>query len=140
MLNWFSFQHYARYDWTRHHQFTLPQQIQDQLRTLKDQTTIVVFLNGTRRPDSPTTSPTHTITPPSGKSSKRCRTSSTSSASSARSLGKVAVRDVEEEGYNNKLDQLAASTPGLRSAIDNASENCIFFCAAGRVQQLSFSE
>src|SRR3954464_2832919 len=31
-------------------------------------------------------------------------------------------------------------TTGRRAAIDNASENCIFFCAAGRVQQLSFSD
>ena len=33
-LNWFSFQHYARFDWTRHHQFTLPKRIQDQLKEL----------------------------------------------------------------------------------------------------------
>ncbi|CAN5269087.1 hypothetical protein BH10PLA2_BH10PLA2_11850 [soil metagenome] len=42
-VNWFSFQHYARYDWTRHRQFTLPAGIQEQLRGLKGQTTIVVY-------------------------------------------------------------------------------------------------
>ena len=99
------------------------------------------FMSGTRLPASSTTSPTPTIMPRNAKLSKKFRTSSTNFANSAPS-SRSSVLDVEEEGYGAKLEQLASERTilGLRAAIDNASENCIFFCAAGRVQQLSFSD
>ena len=53
---------------------------------------------------------------------------------------KVVVLDVEEEGYNEKLDRLAKELPGLREALDKAPENSIFFCADGRVQQIGFKD
>jgi hypothetical protein len=137
-VNWFSFQHYLRFDWTRHHQFTLPKVIQDQLRGLKDPTTIVVYqrhktsgqLND--KPDAFDYA-----------AERKVVEKVQDIIDQFREFGpqfKVAVLDVEEEGYSGKLDQLAMLNPGLRAAIDNASENCIFFCAAGRVQQLSFSD
>ena len=137
-LNWFSFEHYARYDWTRHQQFTLSKAIQDQLKGLKDQTTIVVYerhktsgqLND--KPDAFDYA-----------AERKVVEKVQDVIDQFREFGpqfKVSVLDVEEEGYGNKLEQLANDNPGLRAAIDNASENCIFFCAAGRVQQLSFSD
>jgi len=139
-VNWFSFQHYARYDWTRHHQFTLPRAIQDQLKGLKDQTTIVVYerhktsgqLND--KPDAYDYA-----------AERKVVEKVQDIIDQFREFGpqfKVAVLDVEDERYGAKLDELTngKNNPGLRAAIDNASENCIFFCAAGRVQQLSFSD
>ncbi len=134
-FNWFSFQHYARFDWTRHHQFTLPRAIRDQLRNLHDPTTIVVYerhktagqLND--KPDAYDYA-----------AERKVVEKVQDIIDQFREFGpqfKVAVLDVEEEGYGSKLDQLTSNgnNPGLRAAIDNASENCIFFCAAGRVQQ-----
>lgn len=42
-VNVFSFTHYARYDTTRDHRFTLPQNIADELSKLRGKTTIVVL-------------------------------------------------------------------------------------------------
>jgi hypothetical protein len=137
-VNWFSFQHYARFDWTRAHQFTLPVDIQNQLKSLKDPTTIVVYQRHKTagqindKPDAfdyaaerKVVEKVHDI------------------IDQFREFGpqfKVSVLDVEEEGYNAKLEKLARENKGLQAAIDNASENCIFFCANDRVQQLSFSD
>src|SRR5262249_44528812 len=52
----------------------------------------------------------------------------------------VEVLDVEEEGYDDKLDRLTAGAPELRKAIEHAPENCIFIHGAGHVQQMSFNE
>ncbi len=137
-VNWFSFQHYSRIDWTRAHQFTLPVDIQNQLKALKDPTTIVVYQRHktagqiTDKPDAfdyaaerKVVEKVHDV------------------IDQFREFGpqfKVSVLDVEEEGYNAKLENLARANKGLQAAIDNAPENCIFFCANGRVQQLSFSD
>src|SRR5262249_31342547 len=40
---------------------------------------------------------------------------------------KVEVLDVEEEGYEDRLEKLSARAPALRKAIDEATENSIFF-------------
>jgi hypothetical protein len=137
-VNWFSFQHYVRYDWTRHRQFTLPAAIQEQLRGLKGQTTIVVYqrhktsgqLND--KPDAFDYA-----------AERKVVEKVQDIIDQFREFGpqfKVSVLDVEEEGYGTKLAMLAGENKGLQAAIDNASENCIFFCAAGRVQQLSFND
>src|SRR5438132_8719159 len=42
-VNYWSFRHYRRYDWTQSQQFTLPQQTAARLADLRDPTTIVVY-------------------------------------------------------------------------------------------------
>jgi hypothetical protein len=55
---------------------------------------------------------------------------------------RVVVLDVEEEGYEKKLDEETKDAPALRAAIDAATENSIFFYAGnpGNVQRLSFND
>src|SRR5262249_14262062 len=53
---------------------------------------------------------------------------------------RVEVLDVEEEGYEDKLDRLTAGAPELRKAIEAAPENAIFIRGGKHVQQLSFNE
>jgi hypothetical protein len=55
---------------------------------------------------------------------------------------RVVVLDVEEEGFEKKLEQETQNAPGLRAAIDAAAENSIFFYSGtpGKVQRLSFNE
>ena len=58
---------------------------------------------------------------------------------------RVEVLDVEEEGYNDKLESLTSKNPELQKALDAAPENSIFFHAKrddGKelVQRLSFNE
>ena len=47
---------------------------------------------------------------------------------------RVEVLDVEEEGFNRKLEQLTQNAKELRDAIDSASENSIFI-ASGDLSQ-----
>src|SRR5207302_8328648 len=42
-VNVFSFRHYLRFDWTSDHRFTLPAKLQDDLRHLRGETTVIVY-------------------------------------------------------------------------------------------------
>src|SRR5262249_48837634 len=53
---------------------------------------------------------------------------------------RVEVLDVEEEGFDDKLDRLTRGAPELRKTIEQAPENSIFIHGAGHVQQMSFNE
>ena len=53
---------------------------------------------------------------------------------------RVETLDVEEEGYDDKLDKLTKDAPELRQAIDAAPENTLFFRTSGHVQAMSFNE
>src|SRR5262249_31202442 len=53
---------------------------------------------------------------------------------------RVEVLDVEEEGFEKKLDRLTAGDPELRRAIDDAPENSIFIRSGKDFQRLSFNE
>ncbi|HZT83095.1 MAG TPA: hypothetical protein VFA26_22900 [Gemmataceae bacterium] len=48
-VNLLSFQHYRRFDWTTGQRFTLPTNVQEQLRQLRGKTTILVFQRGEGR-------------------------------------------------------------------------------------------
>jgi hypothetical protein len=52
----------------------------------------------------------------------------------------VVVLDTEAFGYERELAALTKGAPELKSAIESAQENSIFFHANKRVQRLSFNE
>jgi hypothetical protein len=137
-VNLYSYRHYLRLDWTREQQFTLPSDIQAQLRSLDGKTTIIVYqrhktfgqLND--KPDA-------TDYAAERKAVEKVK----DLVEQFREFGPqfdVHVLDVEEEGFNKKLEALTERNKVLRDAIDAAPDNSIFFAAGDNVQRLSFDE
>lgn len=130
--------HYARFDWTSDHRFTLPDELQQQLRQLRGQTTIVVYQQHktfgklSDKPDAYDYA-----------AERKVVEKVKDLVEQFQEFGpqfRVAVLDVEEDGYTDKLNRLTENAPELKTAIDTAPENSIFFHANGKVQRLSFNE
>jgi len=131
-INLFASSHYFRVDWTRNRLFTLPPEIQARLGQLQGETTIVVYqrhktfgpLN--ERPDAYDFA-----------AERKVVEKISDLVEQFRELGprfRVEVLDVEEEGFNRKLEQLTENAKELRDAIDSATENSIFI-ASGDLSQ-----
>jgi hypothetical protein len=137
-LNVYSYRHYIRLDWTRDRQFTLPPEIQAQLHSLEGKTSIVVYqrhktfgqLND--KPDATDYAAERKVVEKVKDLVEQFREFG--------SQFDVQVLDVEEEGFNKKLDSLTEGNKELRDAIDAAPDNSIFFAAGPNVQRLSFDE
>jgi hypothetical protein len=170
-INLYSFEHYRRYDWTQpdadgNKQFTLPAEIHSQLSQLHGDTTIVVYLRHktfgqlTDKPDAYDYA-----------AERKVVEKVKDLVDQFRELGpqfKVSVLDVEEEGYQSKLDKLIddlapqfvsrareespearlqdpeklqeAKAKDIRANIENVPENSVFFCGNGTLQRLSFND
>jgi hypothetical protein len=137
-INLYSYGHYLRFDWTGNQQFTLPEDTRNDLSRLRGETTIVVYQRHktfgqlTDKPDAYDYA-----------AERKVVEKVKDLVDQFRELGphfRVVVLDVEEEGYNDKLDALTRDDKALREAIDNAPENSIFFAADGKVQRLSFND
>jgi hypothetical protein len=145
--NYFAFHHYERFDWTRDRHFTLGDDVQRDLRNLRGETMVVVYL------------PYHAseqLTDQSGAEERRYDVAAERKVvekvkdlvQQLRELGgrfRVTVLDVEEEGYEEKLHALAREAPELVKAVNTTPENTIFFYAKddqgrGRMQRMSFNE
>jgi hypothetical protein len=137
-INIYSYRHYFKADWTRQRQFTLPVDIQQQLGELRGETTIVVYQR------HKTFGPLNDKPDAYDYAAERKVVEKVKDlVDQFREFGsqfRVVVLDVEEEGYNDKLDQLTKDDKPLREAIDSAPENSIFFHAGDKVQRLSFNE
>ncbi|MBX9628641.1 MAG: GldG family protein, partial [Gemmataceae bacterium] len=139
-VNLESLSHHRRYDLTRDARFTLPAGVADDLRRLRadSPTTVVVFqqhktagsLSG--KPDSYDYA-----------AERKVVEKVTDLVDQFRAFGprfRVAVLDVEDEGYERQLADLTKEVPELKAAVEAAPENSIFFAANGRVQRLGFNE
>lgn len=140
VTNLYSYTHYRRIDTTRDKRFTLPPDIATELGKLRDSapTTIVVlqmhntFGNLTTTRDSFTSAAERQVT-------EKVR----DLVDQFREFGpqfNVVVLDTEAFGYTAQLDGLTKDAPELKTAIQAAPENSIFFHANKRVQRLSFNE
>jgi hypothetical protein len=157
--------HYLRLDWTRTGQFTLPADIRQDLEKLHGETTIVVYQRH-KTFGALNDKPDRYDYAAERKTVEKVK----DLVDQFREVGPrfhVVVLDVEEEGYDDKLEKLTDTTPAvrqalgavvgtagilikgapeLRRAIDIAPENSIFFHARSPdgkkefVQQLSFNE
>src|SRR5947209_7318695 len=103
-LNLFSFHHYVRADWTRDRQFTLSPALREKLGRLRGDTTIVVYQRHktfgqlTDKPDAYDYA-----------AERKVVEKVKDAVDQFRELGpqfRVVVLDVEEEGFNAKLDGL----------------------------------
>jgi hypothetical protein len=139
--------HYVRIDTTREQIFSLPADLRDRLRKLdrKANTTIIVyqrhktFGNLTDKPDRYDYAAERKVV-------EKVR----DLVDLLREVGpqlNVQVLDVEEEGFEDRLDRLTKDAPELRKAIEAAPENSIFIASRDPahkdhtfVQQMSFNE
>jgi hypothetical protein len=137
-VNVYAFLHNARFDLTADKQFTLPPDVVAELQTLKSETTIVVlqqhktFGQLSAKPDRYDYA-----------AERKVVEKVQDLVDQFRKLGpqfKVVVLDVEEPGYDKKLEDVTKDKPKLRDAIHAAPENSIFVWSEGRVQRLSFNE
>src|SRR6266478_2178205 len=137
-LNIFSFSHYLRFDWTRHHQFTLSPELRNRLSELRDKTKIVVLERHVDlgqlgdKPDNYDSAAERKVVEKVKDLIEQFQ-----------EMGpqfEVTVLDVQEEGYQDKLDELTRNDKDLRAAIDEAPDNTIFFSANGKVTRLGFHD
>jgi hypothetical protein len=137
-INVWSFQHHDRFDCTRSRQFTLPTEIQDQLRQLKGETTIVVYQQHKSsglfgdKPDGYDFAAERKVVEKVKDLVEQLRMFG--------ARFRVEVLDVGEEGFFDKLEDLTEDNKELREAIAAAPENCIFFQSGKKVQRLNFSD
>ena len=148
VVNAVSFQHYSRSDATRDQRFTLAPELREQLRKLdpKSPTTIVVLQMDKTSAAEPE------------------RSDALSSAAQAKIVEKVRdlveeirefgpqfdvhVLHTKDEEFTGKVQALTEAADGkvdakkarLKSAIESAPENSIFFYHDGRIQRLGFNQ
>jgi hypothetical protein len=144
-INLYANSHYLRVDCTKDRLFTLPPEIQARLGQLQGETTIVVYqrhktfglLND--KPDAYDFAAERKVVEKIHDLVEQFR--------ELGPLFRVEVLDVEEEGFNRKLEQLTENSKELRDAIDSAAENSIFIVSGALqspgqhlVQRLSFND
>jgi hypothetical protein len=140
IVNAYSFTHYRRYDTTRDQRFTLPPDLAAELGKLrgKPSTTIVVLQRHNTFGTLSTTRDSFT-----SAAERQVTEKVLDLVDQFREFGpqfSVAVLDTEAFEYERELAALTKDAPELKSAIDAAPENSIFFYANKRVQRLSFNE
>jgi hypothetical protein len=138
ILNAISFHHYLRMDWTRDRQFTLSADLRSKLGELRDKTKIVVLERHVAlsqlgdKPDNFDSA-----------AERKVVEKVKDLVDQFQEMGpqfEVTVLDVQEEGYQEKLDDLTRNDKDLRAAIDSAPDNTIFFSANGKVTRLGFHD
>jgi hypothetical protein len=137
-INFLSFRHYRRFDWTYNQSFTLPAKIRDRMTQLQGETTIVVyhlhkpFGQLKAKPDK------------YDKAAERKVIEKVNDlVDQFRDLGRqfhVEVLDVEDDNFSQKLDKLTEDKEALRKEIDASNEDSIFFYGDGNVQRLGFHD
>jgi len=137
-VNAYAFLHDVSFDLTRDRQFTLPANVVSELRKLKSETTIVVlqqhktFGRLSAKPDRFDYAAERKLVEKIKDLAEQFR--------KVGSQFKVAVLDVEEEGFEKKLNDLTRTNAKLKEAINAAPENSIFFVSENKVQRMSFNE
>jgi hypothetical protein len=140
VVNAVSFRYYLRSDQTRDKRFTLAPELVEKLRKLdpNSPTTVVVLqMDKTsalepERSDALTTAAQQKITE-----------KVLDLVDELRELGPrfdVRVLKTKDEDYEAQRDAATAGKPELRTALDAAPENSIFFAANGRVRRLGFNQ
>ena len=137
-VNFFAFIHPLRFDWTRSREFTLPDSVRSDLGNLNAGTTVVIYQRH-RTAEGAGDRPDRYDFAAERKVVEKVK----DLVQQLRETGprfRVETLDVEEEGYDDKLNQLTKDDPDLRKAIESAPENTLFFESKGHVQAMSFNE
>jgi hypothetical protein len=148
-INVFSFFYHWRFDLTRDGIFTIAPAIRQQLAGLRGETTIVLYQRHSSFGQLGEKSDNY-----DAAAERQIVEKVKDLVDEFRELGprfRVAVFDIQDEGYQDKLAALRAESPALGNAIETAPENSIFFFSrgesppgsketAGAVQRLSFHD
>jgi hypothetical protein len=138
-INVFSFEHHLSLDCTRDRQFTLPADVQQQLRQLRGETTIVILQQRRKTDTDPEFEDYHSAAEAVVVEKVR------DLAEQLRQFGpqfRVVLLDARQKDYRTRLAEETRDRPKLAEAIKNAPGNSIFFCSeSGKdVQRLSFDD
>src|SRR5262249_49408448 len=137
-LNVVSFDYFRRWDLTRQHEFTLPDNVAGELRKLEGKTTIVVLQ---QHKTFGQLSPKPDIYDYAAE--RKVVDKVKDLVEQFRLLGpqfRVVTLDVEAIGYQDQLARETDSRPGLKEAIAAAPENSILFYPDDRVESLPADE
>jgi len=138
-LNAFSLFHYQRFDWTREHEFTIPLDIQAQLSKLSGETRIVLFQRHSSFGQLADKQDNY-----DAAAERQIVAKVKDLVEQFQELGprfRVDLLDIQEEGYQDKLNALKEEAPVLAKSIEEAPENSVFFFGGeGKVQRLSFHD
>lgn len=138
-LNWWSFQHYRRFDWTWDQSFTLKDDVKRQLAQLRGDTDIVVYqqyVSFTQRGDAKEDK--YDLA-----AHKKIVEKVKDLAELFQDLGprfRVQLLDIQDDNFDAKMKELKKNAPALAAAIEKAPENSIFFHSGGKVQRLAFHD
>ncbi len=150
-VNYFSFFHYQRLDWTRDRIFTLKKELRDQLAKLRGETTIVVYQRHTAFGQTADNRQDNYDAAAQRKIVEKVK----DLAELFQDFGPrfhVQLLDIQDDEFENKLADNKKEKPLLGQAIDKAPDNSIFFYAKEddknkkveekkeRVQRLSFHD
>jgi hypothetical protein len=140
IVNVYSFTHHARYDATRDHRYTLPPDLVERFGKLRPETPTTVVVLQMHKTFGTLTDKRDSYT----SEAERVVTDKVKDLVDLfREFGprfNVVVLDSEAFGYDRSLADLTKNAPELKTAIDAAPENSIFFHANKHVQRLSFNE
>ena len=137
-VNFYAFEHPLRFDWTRSQEFTLPPAVQADLQRLNDETTVVIYQRHKSAGDSSEKMDRYDFA-----AERKVVEKVKDLVQQLREIGphfRVETLDVEEGGFDDKLDRLTKDAPELRKAIEAAPGNTLFFQSKGHVQAMSFDE
>jgi hypothetical protein len=140
IVNVYSFTHHARYDLTRAKLYTLPQDLVERFSKLRSETPTDIVVLQMHKTFGTLTDKRDSYT----SEAERVTTEKIKDLVDLfREFGprfNVVVLDSEAFGYDSALAELTKEAPELRTAIDAAPENSIFFHSNKHVQRLSFNE
>jgi hypothetical protein len=137
-INAFSLFYYQRFDLTRDREFTIPNDVQQQLSRLSGETQIVLFQRHTSFGQLADKQDNY-----DAAAERQIVAKVKDLVEQFQELGPrfhVETLDIQSDSYQEKLAALKEKTPELGKAIDEAPENSIFFHANGKVQRLSFHD
>ncbi len=125
-VNLFSFTHYSRIDWTRSKQFTLSAEVEDELRKLRGETTIVV-LQQRRKTEFAEDQFEDYDAAAEGVVIEKVRDLAEQLRQFSSQRLRIVILDARRKEYRNRLVEETKDRPGLRQAIKEAPENSLLF-------------
>jgi hypothetical protein len=138
-VNLFSFYHHRRWDLTEEQKFTIEESVREQLARARGDTTIVLHLRHVTFGQTKE----HKRDAYDAEAERKVQEKVKDLVEQFQELGpkfKVVTLDVEDLDYNKRLKDLTEGAPALRKAIEESTDNRIFFRSGDKVQSLSFSQ
>ena len=139
-VNYYSFGHYLRFDWTSDNLFTINSKLRSQLEQLRAETKIVVYLRYT---SSLGQGVDNKLAHFQAAAQRQIVEKVKDLADQFRELGprfQVQVLNIQDEDFDSKLRDIKKESTVLADAIETAPENSIFFLSSGQVQRLGFND